>query len=488
MKVLRLSTLLAAVMITAGSIGAMAQKSNEAMPITTAPQVKTLYSDVIIGDQKVHPLKVTIFYFNEESNDYDLFLQKNYELDELGRPVFIKERHDPNNEHYSFTEIIYDEEGRVSVKQDGNTPDLPRKQYVNRLEYIYDYIFKDFVTDFKMLYNDEICSEPEWEITSHDVHTITRDEQNRALKVTSTNGYSGPCYEAIESIYGQSSSPEKVIYINYQGNGEERYRYEYSDIDWYTCDNQILSGHQMQNIPYGKDPKNKINKVYFTNIDKWNHGTELFTMTYDDKGRITSTKRQIVNDDGTLRLSYYLDEYSYTDDYGSYEKTTYDVYDYNSNHVIEDDEISKTDKLIYVYDEHGNNILYESYKINGDTPNLSESYNCDIEYDEEGRITQTIEKNNFMYNSNIIKTVYEYSVPTGIKNVEHKTAKMRVYDSMIALGTNAECAYSICNAEGKMVMSGSTREGMISTASLPSGFYIVSVNNGNGTSSVKFVK
>ena len=488
MKVLKLTTLLAAGIISATSISANTLNSNEVMPRTATRPVMTANVESFLTYQNEKPIKILKYVFNNDSNKFVLSERHEYKLDEQGRYVYKYNTGEPYW-YQTFEEIVYNENGRIHTSTDGLIRTDSSVNYANKHEYLYDEFYKDFITD-DLYYHNYLDGEYiEWTLRNHTRLLLTCDDKNRVSKVEKTNALTDFRHEKIESAFGESSSPEKIVITKYdESSGDMFVKTTYTDIEWYSFEEQVLDEYQISRSVMGENTTNKLNKINCILTDRWGTTGEAKYYEYDDKGRIISLKNHGLLNDGSLSVPYDLEQYLYTDDFGSYVKTYYSGDDWNGDGVINDNEIVKTYKDVYVYDEHKNLVLSEKYYYGNENP-LIESLKNDIEYDDEGRIAQVIETYIVHDNPEVIsKTVYEYNVPTGIKNVEHKTAEMRVYDSMIALGTNAECAYSICNAEGNMVMSGSTTEGMISTVSLPSGFYIVSVNNGNGTSSVKFVK
>lgn len=486
MKRIRLTALLAAGIITFGSISTIAQNINKPKPKTFFTPQPTSFID----NQKEHPVKIKEYVFNNDSNKYVLDEVQTYELNEQG---LRKSKYSTDAPYWSylFQEYEYDEKGRCTAVIDGRIKkDETNKEYEYKHEYAYDDVCEDFkINNCYYSYNPLNSS---WILISDTHIEITRDEQKRTLKSEKLNAETDFLYNIVESTYGDSSSPEKVIISTYkEEDGSIMFKSEYTDIEWYACDNQIIDQWQLAEIVRGNDVINRINKVYVRDSNQWSDIKMVKYYKYDDKGRITSYKSHNIDKEGNPSVTYDLEEYEYTDDYGSYVKTTYDTNDWNGDNIISETELNKEYTYTYKYDENKNVILYEKHYYWYDDATLTESYKCDIEYDEEGRVAQILEKQKSDSDAPEVstKTVYEYnSVPTGIKNVENKTADIMVYDSMITLGTNAECAYRICNAEGKLVMNGTTTEGRISTESLPSGFYIVSVNNTYGNSSAKFMK
>ena len=363
--------------------------------------------------------------------------------------------------------------------------------YAEKQEIEYDKIVKDYKTIIKSYYL--IADSPDeldaWRLINDQsaFSIINRDEQDR---VTSEEfyRYDNPDAWYIKAVYtyGEGNSPSMItFYVNEKDeNGSYKIDRELSDIEWFYCENQMIEVDRFDDGYNIHDKRTAFNSERYKPLKftkkSWSRDgtcyTNHFDMTYDDQGRITSYIRSY-NSYGRLGNQYY--KYVYTDEYGSHEVTSYNGSDKNNDGTISEDEYILNQRNVKVFNSDGLVISKESVMKYNDELRTIILDEFGYTYDDKGRIAEISVSSYDQYDDKTTKTkdVYEYDdTATGIASVNKADVDMRVAGNVVTFGSNLDGSYVVCNAEGKMVMSGCASDGWVSLESLPSGFYIVSVD------------
>ena len=488
-KLFTLSAVLTACMLMAGAEVAQAQNLRRKAFNEVKPKEDAVLPFIAKGnkDMSMYPSKVS-YYYRDYPEEYPELTEINW-LKYL-KPGVVSERETNDISARTFVKKFYkyDENDQVTevlagYKESHEADDI---KYFERKEIAYDDIVKDMVTKIDVFRPEEY---PEWEYDSWNVKKYTedrivRDDMNRILSIK--EWYWDEAMEKEmptiynENVYGEGAGPEKMSLYHFDEDGSKILVTYLDSLEWVKCDNQVPDLN-FADVIHGINLKNNIlSKAHMVECNDPDVHTSI-NYTYDDRNRI-SVREEFISIPEYEMSGIITYVYEYPDDNGTTKIYTYETYDNNDNGKYEEDEKVLTEYSVKEYNDKKLLTLDYCYtKDYNDDDDSWQRYPYDIweyDYDDMGRVTEArryyLNDDDEKYFSKKYELEYDDNA-TGIASVNRNGMDLKVNGNVVSFG-GAEGRYMVCNADGRLVMCGSTADGWVSLENLPAGLYIVKVN------------
>lgn len=312
---------------------------------------------------------------------------------------------------------------------------------------------------------------------------IVRDENGRVIQ----DQWWDTKDKSISSIgyylkYEDGDHASKMYLKETDKNNEMRTSYEYRNIKWYKCNDQIM--YLSPNI-YHVFAQEKENLVSSYEIYQAGVNGSLpqlmgeYSAIYDDMDRRTSVKIVMPYD----QMFEGIYEYD-TQGEGSYVSIERNWIEKTKNGILDDDENVMFDcKVVMKYDEFGNLILNDRYDADFDGTYIhSGGYMSEYKYAEDGTMLERIDK---QYDKNIndwkfmAKFVYENftDVVTAVENARQQNVRAFIEGNSITVENADGYPYTVIAADGRQVKSGVVASSKINLSGIASGAYVVKIGN-----------
>lgn len=372
---------------------------------------------------------------------------------------------------YSVDSVEWFNDTRVKYEYDEICIDMP----IVKGFYFWNYDTDEWIFDEKNKYNYFL--------------ELNRDEMNRVTSYTKWDTRNKNFIDTDNVItYGDNGHAENMV-VSAEDNGKAVPLMELDSLKWYKTNDQfsMLDDYNIQN-PFDND--------------KYNIPEELTFYVYDSGEKFLLMKSKWEYDDnGRLLNGFFEDEYSicgvtrtYTDEFGSYEECSADIYDNNEDGIYTTDEMEITSKVVVTFNEKGDVVRVDSYEPDYDTYELflagSEKY--DYVYDEDGYKTEMIFSESYGPDEEFEpaeKYVYSDFVSptaTNIEKTSNATPNVYIRGNNIVFENAIGKMFYITDVHGRIYKRGVITDSEISMNSLPKGMYIVNINGGGNA--VKMIK